>query len=393
MDGTTAHKTITPSNNGIKPTMPARSRSSASNLLALTLAVTSLIFLSIHFRMGSLIQEARRLYEESDCGHDDAAAPPARRPKLADGCHHVFLDVGANIGIHARFLFEPELYPDAKARKWFDDAYGADRDPRDICVFAFEPNPKHTQRLQDLSQAYAALGYRYYPIMAGVSDNEGTLEFVPSRDDLGRGFTARGSGQGNDQNKHMVSVPVHRLASWLLDEIDGRLPPAQVFGSYDATEQPKVVMKLDIETLEYIVLPDLLLSGALCQVLDAVYGEVHYQFFPLDFPDNGLHLEKALDAKQYFNDQLQMIQMNRNCHTTWSIEDDESYSYDGQPLPTKPTEPVATVAAVVPTGKKSSQTRGGGHQKKAVAATPAGKKHAPSAEKKKNIKPQRTVKK
>jgi Methyltransferase FkbM domain len=332
----TNHKTLS------QQQIMARTRPTTQKLLAVSLIVTSCIFLSIHFRMGSLLDDARRLYEESNCGtggHNNrrrrlqsTVPAAARKAKLADGCHHVFLDVGANIGIHARFLFESELYPDAAALKWFDDAYGTSRDNRDICVFAFEPNPKHTQRLHDLSEAYAAMGWRYIPIMAGVSDYEGTLEFVPSRDDLGRGFTARGSGQGNDKNKHMISVPVKRLASWLLDEIDGRLPPKKVYGSYQ-TSVPKVVMKLDIETLEYIVLPDLMLSGALCTVVDAVYGEVHYQFFPLDFKENGLHFDKAVDAKKYFLDQLQMLKVSRNCRATWSIDDDESYSYDGQPLP------------------------------------------------------------
>lgn len=36
------------------------------------------------------------------------------RPKLGDGCHHVFIDVGSNIGVHARFLYEPDRYPDSK---------------------------------------------------------------------------------------------------------------------------------------------------------------------------------------------------------------------------------------------------------------------------------------
>ena len=34
--------------------------------------------------------------------------------KLADGCYHVFLDVGSNIGMHVRFLLEPHKYPQAK---------------------------------------------------------------------------------------------------------------------------------------------------------------------------------------------------------------------------------------------------------------------------------------
>jgi hypothetical protein len=45
----------------------------------------------------------------------------ATTTKLADGCHHIFLDVGANIGVHSRFLFEPDKYPNAdKAHSIFD---------------------------------------------------------------------------------------------------------------------------------------------------------------------------------------------------------------------------------------------------------------------------------
>ena len=35
--------------------------------------------------------------------------PPAGS-RLGDGCHHVFLDVGANVGVQTRKLFEPDLY-------------------------------------------------------------------------------------------------------------------------------------------------------------------------------------------------------------------------------------------------------------------------------------------
>ena len=33
-----------------------------------------------------------------------------------NGCVNVFVDAGANIGIHTRFLFEPAKYPKSRAR-------------------------------------------------------------------------------------------------------------------------------------------------------------------------------------------------------------------------------------------------------------------------------------
>ena len=49
----------------------------------------------------------RDALKESDCGSPACrrAARWARQPRLGDGCAHVFLDVGANVGLHGRFLY------------------------------------------------------------------------------------------------------------------------------------------------------------------------------------------------------------------------------------------------------------------------------------------------
>ena len=67
-----------------------------------------------------------------------------------DGCYHVYLDVGSNIGIQVRKLFEPHLYPKAKVHKIFDHFFGQAefREISDICVVGFEPNPNHTTYLK-----------------------------------------------------------------------------------------------------------------------------------------------------------------------------------------------------------------------------------------------------
>jgi len=41
----------------------------------------------------------------------EGVATTIQQSKLGDGCYHIFLDVGSNIGIHARFLYEPDRYP------------------------------------------------------------------------------------------------------------------------------------------------------------------------------------------------------------------------------------------------------------------------------------------
>merc|ERR1740124_848282 len=84
------------------------------------------------------------------------------RTGIADGCYHVYLDVGSNIGVHARFLFESHLYPNAvNAHNVFNTYFGtpADRSNHDICIFAFEPNPAHRERLELLQKVYNGAGW------------------------------------------------------------------------------------------------------------------------------------------------------------------------------------------------------------------------------------------
>ena len=117
-----------------------------------------------------------------------AWTPPEGQARWADGCDHVFLDIGANRGVSIRKLFEPEAYPtagydwdNAGLPRWllgknrtaprdhmfyaplFDEHFGANRASNNfgrICAFGFEPNPQHTPRLQALERCYTQRGWR-----------------------------------------------------------------------------------------------------------------------------------------------------------------------------------------------------------------------------------------
>ena len=80
-------------------------------------------------------------------------------------------DVGSNIGIHARFLYEPELYPGQNYSKLFFDKYFPEIHRikrKDICMVGFEPNPKHRKRLKRLQSYYQSFGLRAHWFFAGV---------------------------------------------------------------------------------------------------------------------------------------------------------------------------------------------------------------------------------
>ena len=275
-------------------------------------------------------------------GTDLNATKPKK--KLADGCHHVFIDVGANLGVHSRFLFEPNQYPNATiALEIFDKHFGPTRDYRDICAIGFEPNPAHRPRHQQLAAAYEAVGMRYYPVFAGVSDTDGTMSFYHEANNRNEewGFGVHSWHGGKEE-----VVPVIRLASWLRDEVLDRQLPDHLYGTYNNNTKPKVVMKMDIEGMELIVLPDLISSGVLCQTVDYLFMELHWWKLVLPSPParplgglrGGLNLNEGGKASRDFA--IHLIQAfhaprSGECKTEHiDLLDDESYLHDGVPFPT-----------------------------------------------------------
>ena len=269
--------------------------------------------------------------------------------KLGDGCYHVFLDVGANIGVHGRFLLEPERYPEAKvARTIFDREFGTHRDNRHFCVFAFEPNVAHEKRLKQLERVYTGMGWRYHAILAGVSDVGGTLRFYKMHDEGEEewGFNAVRRKNMRGVDGIPVNAPVIRLATWIEREIHGRqIPNLLSLQSNNSASQtsnhpmenvrpPKVVMKLDVEGMEMKIIPDLIMSGVYCNVLDHIFGEAHFQFgfYPVQLA-NKIVLYDGKRAEKHVNEILHFLKFSQHCTTVWERTEDESYLHDGIPLP------------------------------------------------------------
>ena len=308
-------------------------------------------------------------------------APIARLPRLGDGCYHIFLDVGANVGVHGRFLLEPHKYPHTRrAGELFHHEYAL-IDNRNVCVYAFEANARHWPRLDAISAAYAPLGWRYHVIHAAVSDQEGTTTFLHQggKDEKHNEWGFSGFGNLGYDGAFEVLVPTIRLADWMHFHIHDRVVPA-VIGDQDKMT-PVVGMKMDIEGFEYVVLPDLIHSGALCPV-DFAFGEFHAWVAPLRQFRQTIHnstenssssssnsnsnsnnnsnssnnntpeknhrvsIETKQEADRYAHSLRQVMHASRNCDIRWDNIDDESYLHDGQPLPA----PTAANTTMVGTG-------------------------------------------
>jgi hypothetical protein len=101
---------------------------------------------------------------------------------LLDGCRYVYFDVGSNIGVQVRKLFEPERYPNALILQHFNRNFGSPdyRRSKDsgVCAFGFEANPSHAERLKKLEKCYQKMGWRVHFFAPGaVGTENGNVTF------------------------------------------------------------------------------------------------------------------------------------------------------------------------------------------------------------------------
>lgn len=187
-----------------------------------------------------------------------------------NGCQRVYLDVGSNVGIQIRKLFEPELYPNATVLPIFDSRFGPAEqrkvDPG-LCAVGFEPNPRNEARLLELQAAYRAQGWRVKIFtQTAVSVSDGTADF----------YADQAPPQYNEpgasllpwrQSKNKTTVNTLDLAKYINEQVGKR--------RVDVAQPTRVVMKLDIEGLEHELFPALIVSGAVCNHVDSIFHETH----------------------------------------------------------------------------------------------------------------------
>jgi len=185
---------------------------------------------------------------------------------MGDGCYHVFLDVGSNRGVHGRFLFEGvKKYPKSKFAEKFDDIFGLNRVKQNICVFAFEPNfQKHNSSQIKTQTIYNEMGWRYYYMPYGVSDQEGDIIFYRNLDYFNGmkreewGFSTHLYGSMNISQ--IIHVKTIDFATWVEKHIfDRTIPPKNKYNRH----HPIVAMKMDIEGSEYQTIDHLINVGTI----------------------------------------------------------------------------------------------------------------------------------
>jgi Methyltransferase FkbM domain len=231
---------------------------------------------------------------------DDNAKPLA----LLQGCDMVYVDVGTNIGVQIRKLYEPARYPGAAVIPIFDQVFGRNRSS--VCAVGFEMNPAHTKRLQALQEHYTqTCGHRVHIFTeTAASVRNESVQFWSDNAIAQNEWGASIEYNWNITGARSSMVQAVDLADFLTREV---FPHAST-----------VVMKLDIEGAESRVLPRLLLKGALCTI-NTAFIEVHG-------PPMVPAAESPLINRivQDFPDTARLA----GCKTILSPLDDESFLHD-----------------------------------------------------------------
>jgi hypothetical protein len=192
------------------------------------------------------------------------------KPKaLYEDCKMVYIDMGTNIGVQIRKLYEPSKYPGAGVLRIFDKYFGTTRnESKDLCAIGIEMNPSHTKRLKLLEKHYTGVcGYNVHIYTeTAVAGYDGSIGFMSDNDftfqEWGASTTSIFKDLHPGNKEHNVSA--WDIAKFIMKEI---VPYATT-----------IVVKMDIEGAESSVLPRLVMTGAFCNI-DEIVIEYHWTEF------------------------------------------------------------------------------------------------------------------
>jgi len=185
-------------------------------------------------------------------------------PPWLKNCKKILLDVGSNIGVNIRKLYEPKKYDGAKLLPFFEKYFGEPAWRRTaagksgVCALGFEPNGEHTERLSAIEKAYNDNGWHvhFYPFAAWSS--EGKMALNKTADDekfVNMGdLTKRGAHLSMAQDSKGKVSKRSLVRTVNLADFVSSLP--------DATVQ---LMLMDIEGAEYDTLAQMMMDKKLCR--------------------------------------------------------------------------------------------------------------------------------
>ncbi len=178
-------------------------------------------------------------------------------------CQHIFLDVGANVGINAHFLYNGSAFPKSlKMVPLMDQVFGRDRSH--VCYRGFEPNMNHIGRHVSLRHNFSDKDMVIYNSPVGISNSSITFYYKNTEMEKKHNEWGFSSSQVDHRGKSVNLTAVN------LTQID--------FPSWLNALEPKdarILMKLDVEGSEFELLTSLLFRGQLCNRIHTMTLEWH----------------------------------------------------------------------------------------------------------------------
>ena len=235
-------------------------------------------------------------------------------PKWLPQCRDIYMDLGSNIGVQIKKLFEPEKYPikeksQERVLQLYSQEFGEPqlRKRRDsgLCALGFEPNPKHYNRLKLLEKKYNDRGWKVYFFPFVVSNKDDSVIFYTEdsseKEDWGATlFKLRNRPQKTKQTLRAISL-------------------SNFIKTHLSNKQIKLV-KMDIEGSEFDVLTELMFHDQLCQ--DTI------KFMLIEFHQDILVTLKWHYMYRTYKDLLKAI-FSQKCNVTKIMDlDDETYLHD-----------------------------------------------------------------
>ncbi len=228
-------------------------------------------------------------------------------------CDHMYFDLGTNLGVQIRKLYQPEGYPKAPILPFFDNFFGNDsHSRRHVCAVGFEPNNVHTERLKSLQQRYRNASFPCVIFTdTAIGTEDGTVDFYNDPSISIEWGASTIKWQKNTMTTTSLSVDANRffhqtILHW------------KKTSSY--TNDTKVIAKMDIEGGEFEVIPTMLAHGSLC-LIDFMMLEWHHRFIP--------NAEEEIEKMLVF-----MTSHSKHCKFKLIDLDDETYAFDNNfPLP------------------------------------------------------------
>ena len=260
-------------------------------------------------------------------------------------CRHAYVDVGTNIGVQIRKLYEPHKYPGSPILERFEEAFG--RPPWcDVCAIGIEPNPEHSARLDEVEERLRRANAEVLIFRAAASTAASATRFqavggeMPWVRKLHLVATmVRGASGYDSTTAQAGQVEVRTLDLARLVHRVGRILKQQHGGHRGRS---KLLLKLDIEGAEYQQLMHLIMTQALCTI-DVLFAEWHkpsavsrHRAAASGEPDDaaaGVELVANLtrDIRGLVSSALDG--RRTDCRTRLSLTDDEKYYKDGKPWP------------------------------------------------------------